>query len=553
MGETSFTLIIDGEEKQVKQGTTFLSLAREAQKDFSDDIVLVSFDNQLRELSKTVQKSGTLTFLTTTSSAGKKAYRRSLLFIMQKAYAKLFAGDGSTVCADYTLGNAMYCHLRGGKKLSQTQLEQLRKEMQVIVDLDEPFEKKSMNTRDAVEYFAAHGMHDKERLFHYRRASRVNVYMMGDYGDYYYGYMVPSTGYLKYFDLQLYEDGFVLVYPDKDAKTVRPFEGSPKFYRTLKESSEWGEMLGVRNIGELNDAIAAGKIQNIILAQEALMEKKIGALAEKIAASGQKKFILIAGPSSSGKTTFSHRLSVQLMAKGLHPHPFPLDDYYLNHDLTPLDEDGNPDYECLEALDVKQLNEDLSNLLLGKTVETPKFNFKTGKREDEGKLMQLGEQDVLVIEGIHGLNDKLSYSIAPEHKFKIYISALTQLNIDEHNYLPTTDGRLLRRIVRDARTRGSGALETIAMWDSVRRGEEKNIFPHQEHADEIFNSALIYELAVLKTYAEPLLFTITPDCKEYQEAKRLLKFLDYFLPLPSETIGSNSILREFIGGGCFRL
>ena len=312
-------------------------------------------------------------------------------------------------------------------------------------------------------------------------------------------------------------------------------------------------MIKMGTIGALNDRIASGEMQQMILSQEALMEERIGKLAETIISTGNRKFVMIAGPSSSGKTTFSHRLSIQLAAKGAKPHPFPLDDYYLDRDKAPKDENGEPDLEALEALDVELFNHDMQELLQGKRVELPVFNFKTGKREYKGRYMQLGPDDILVIEGIHGLNDKLSYSLPAESKFKIYISALTQLNIDEHNCLPTTDGRLIRRIVRDARTRGTSARETIAMWPSVRRGEERNIFPFQDSADVMFNSALIYELAVLKVYAEPLLFAIEKDCPEYLEAKRLLKFLDYFLPMPSEGINQNSILREFIGGSCFQV
>ena len=297
----------------------------------------------------------------------------------------------------------------------------------------------------------------------------------------------------------------------------------------------------------------SGKTQQMILTQEALFEERIGRLAEEINSAKDRKFIMIAGPSSSGKTTFSHRLSIQLAAKGLNPHPFPLDDYYKNRDICPRDENGELDLECLDALDVELFNHDMNELLAGKTVNLPIFNFKTGKREYKDKLMTLGKDDVLVIEGIHGLNDKLSYSLPIESKFKIYISALTQLNIVEHNRIPTTDGRLIRRMVRDARTRGASAKQTIAMWSSVRKGEEENIFPYQEDADVMFNSALIYELAVLKLYAEPILFGIEKDCEEYVEAKRLLKFLDYFIGVGSENIPANSLLREFVGGGCFNV
>lgn len=312
-------------------------------------------------------------------------------------------------------------------------------------------------------------------------------------------------------------------------------------------------MLDVGTIGALNDAVASGRGEQIILLQEALMEERIGSLAAQIAAKKGIKFVMIAGPSSSGKTTFSNRLSIQLLAKGRKPHPISLDDYYDDRERCPRDADGNLDFECLEALDVRQFNEDMTRLLAGEKVDMPSFNFKTGKREYRGRTLQLKENDILVIEGIHGLNDKLSYTLPAESKFKIYISALTQLNIDEHNPLSTTDCRLLRRIVRDARTRGTTAQETIAMWKSVRRGEEKNIFPFQDSADVMFNSALLYEVAVLKVYAEPLLFQIPRDSAEYLEAKRLLKFLDYFLPLPTEGIAQSSLVREFVGGSCFNV
>ena len=312
-------------------------------------------------------------------------------------------------------------------------------------------------------------------------------------------------------------------------------------------------MLDVGTIGALNDAIASGRGEQIILLQEALMEERIGSLAAQIAAKKGINFVMIAGPSSSGKTTFSNRLSIQLLAKGRKPHPISLDDYYDDRERCPRDADGNLDFECLEALDVRQFNEDMTRLLAGEKVDMPSFNFKTGKREYRGRTLQLKENDILVIEGIHGLNDKLSYTLPAESKFKIYISALTQLNIDEHNPLSTTDCRLLRRIVRDARTRGTTAQETIAMWKSVRRGEEKNIFPFQDSADVMFNSALLYEVAVLKVYAEPLLFQIPRDSAEYLEAKRLLKFLDYFLPLPTEGIAQSSLVREFVGGSCFNV
>ena len=364
--------------------------------------------------------------------------------------------------------------------------------------------------------------------------------------------MLPSTGYVKYFDLFPYEEGMILLLPEREEPEKLPeFTPKKKLFQTLMTAREWGMDMGIDTVGDLNDQICQGGIADLILVQEALQERRIGEIARDIARHEGVKFVMIAGPSSSGKTTFSHRLSIQLRTYGLKPHPIGLDNYYLNHDQTPLDDQGKPDYECLEALDVEQFNRDMSDLLAGKEVQLPTFNFKTGKREYNGKITKLGADDILVIEGIHGLNEKMSYSLPAESKFKIYISALTCLNVDGHNRIPTTDGRLLRRLVRDARTRGTSADQTIAMWDSVRRGEEKYIFPFQEEADAMFNSAMIYELAVIKQYAEPLLFNIRQGEPAYHEAKRLLKFLEYFLGVSSEELPKNSLCREFVGGSCF--
>lgn len=560
MAAKMVTLTIHGEKKEYPAGTSFLQIAQDYREDYKDDIVLVLYDTRLRELNKCADKDGTIEFLTTADKTGKKAYRRSVTLLMQKAVHNLWGKEKISVRVKYSIGQGYYCELVRREpdreevvKISGEDIGKLKNEMNQMVDSDITIHKKSINTDEAVTLFHELGMTDKEKLFRYRRSSRVNIYELDHYMDYFYGFMVPSTGYLRYFDVISYADGFVLQFPNQNTKEVAPFAPAQKLFQTLKTSRDWGKMLEIDTIGALNDAIAAGKTQQMILTQEALFEERIGRLAEQIVAAGDRKFVMIAGPSSSGKTTFSHRLSIQLSAKGLNPHPFPLDDYYRNRDECPRDENGALDLECLDALDVELFNHDMNELLAGKTVNLPIFNFKTGRREYKDKLMKLGKDDVLVIEGIHGLNDQLSYSLPIESKFKIYISALTQLNIDEHNCLPTTDGRLIRRIVRDARTRGTSAKETIAMWDSVRRGEEKYIFPFQEGADVMFNSALIYELAVLKLYAEPLLFAIDRDCPEYLEAKRLLKFLDYFLPMPSDGINQNSIIREFIGGSCFNV
>lgn len=542
--------------RSVKEGTTFHALAGDVAQAyperFDGPIMLASFENKIRELSKSIGKSGTLSFETATGKDGKRVYRRSVTFLMEKAVANLWGAQKAQVRVYYSLGQGYYCELEQVDNTKEN-FALLKTEMKRLVEENLAIRKESMKTDYAEAHFMEQGMEQKARLLHYRRSSRTNIYNLDGLLDYFYGYMAYSTGELKTFDVLPYGQGFVLLFPNKNMSQVEPLETSEKLHETLQSSKKWSQMLSVGTIGALNDLIAKGRAEELILTQEALMEDEIGDLAGEIVRSGNKKFIMIAGPSSSGKTTFSNRLSMQLSAKGVRPHPIALDDYYVDRDRCPKDENGEYDFECLEAIDVAKFNEDMCALMRGEEVAMPSFNFKTGKREYRGNTLKLSDRDVLVIEGIHGLNHKLSASLPDESKFRIYISALSQLNIDEHNPLPTTDGRLLRRIVRDARTRNTTARETIAMWDSVRRGEEKYIFPYQDGADVMFNSALVYELAVLKIYAEPLLFQIPKDCKEYTEAKRLLKFLDYFLPMPTEAIGKNSLMREFIGGSCFNV
>ncbi|SDB21558.1 nucleoside kinase [Eubacterium oxidoreducens] len=544
------TVGINGEEKQYESGTTYKELTDEYQSQYKDDIVLVQVDERLKELSQKVKDAKELKFITSMDKAGRKAYRRSMTLMMQKAIFNLSGDDEIGVRVQHSISQGYFCRLTKGDILNEEYLAKVKAEMIRMCKEDIPIKKWNAPTEMVLDLCREWEMHDKERLFHYRRNSRVNVYEIDGYYDYYYGYMVPSTGYLKYFDLRLYEDGFVLLFPDKESKKVAEFKPSHKLFCVLDEAAHWGEMLDCGTLGAFNDAITHGRSRDIMLVHEALMEKKIGEIAEEIMENKNTKFVMIAGPSSSGKTTFSHRLSIQLIAHGIKPHPISLDDFYLDRDKCPVDENGKYDFECIEALNIELFNDVMQRLLTGEEVQMPKFNFMTGKSEKADKL-QLKEDEVLVIEGIHGLNDQLSYTLPSQSKYKIYISALTQLNIDEHNSLSTTDGRLIRRIVRDARTRGVSAKQTIAMWDSVRRGEEKHIFPFQDDADVMFNSALIYELAVLKPYAEAQLFAIERDCPEYIEAKRLLKFLDYVLPLPAEGIPNNSIIREFIGGSCF--
>lgn len=547
------TVKINGQERLFEDGVQYELIAEEYQNECTSQIALVVVDGKIQELMKRVNHDCELEFLTYEDVIGHKAYVRSAVMLMMKAIKDVAGMEAAVnVKVDFTIGAGYYCSFKNGLKLDSQTIEKVKDRMGELADMDMLVTKKAYPADEAVALFKELGMKDKVSLFRYRRSSTINVYCLGDYYDYYYGYMLPSTGYIKYFDLFAYEEGMILLLPEKEEPEKLPqFVPKEKLFRTLMSTAEWGIELGIDTVGDLNDKICQGDISDLILVQEALQERRIGEIARDIARRREVKFVMIAGPSSSGKTTFSHRLSIQLRTYGLKPHPIGLDNYYLDHDKTPLDDQGKPDYECLEALDVEQFNQDMSDLLAGKEVKLPTFNFKTGKREYSGKITKLAQDDILVIEGIHGLNEKMSYSLPAESKFKIYISALTCLNVDEHNRIPTTDGRLLRRMVRDARTRGTSAEKTIAMWASVRRGEEKYIFPFQEEADAMFNSAMIYELAVLKQYAEPLLFNIKKGEPGYHEAKRLLKFLEYFLGVSSEELPKNSLCREFVGGSCF--
>lgn len=555
MDETKLTVTIEGKEYTYEKGTSYRRIAEDFKNSRDHDIVLVTVDGRLRELHHCLKKNCEITFVTTADKIGENAYRRSMLLMMLKAvYHTAGHENVEHVRVQFAVGNGLYCTISGNVEPDEAFLKKVEEKMHELVRRAIPLEKKNIQTDEAIALFSQYGMKDKEKLFHYRRVSRVNIYNLDGFEDYYYGYMVPDTGYLRYFRLQPFDDGFVLEFPDrKQPETIGEFRPQPKLFDVQKETLHWSRLLGITTVGDMNDYFVKKDAGELILTQEAYQEGKIAEIAAEIAANPKKKLVMIAGPSSSGKTTFSHRLSIQLAAHGLKPHPIPVDDYFKNREETPKDENGNYNFECLEAIDTELFNHDMNALLRGERVEMPCFNFVTGKREYRGKIRQLGENDILVIEGIHCLNDALSYSLPKENKFKIYISALTSLNIDEHNRIPTTDGRLIRRIVRDARTRGTSAKQTIAMWPSVRRGEENYIFPYQEDADVMFNSALIYELAVLKMYAEPLLFGIGKDEPEYQEAKRLLKFLDYFVGIPNDSVPVNSLLREFIGGGCFNV
>lgn len=549
------TVKINGEERQYPQGATYEDVANDYQQEYENLIALAARDGKIRELFKKLTRDCEVTFFTLKDDVGNKTYVRSATMLFLKAVFDVYGREAARSCrVEFAIGNGSYISPKGKINATEENAAKIRNRMRELVEAKTPFLKRSYSLDNAMELFRKEGMKDKEKLFRYRRGSFVNIYEMDGYYDYYYGYMLPNAGYVKWFDVIAYEDGFMLLLPDKKNPThVKPFQERKLLFRTLKESEEWGKEIGIETVGDLNDQICRGSLSELILVQEAQQERKIGEIAKSIVDRGGVKFVMIAGPSSSGKTSFSHRLSIQLKTLGKTPHPIALDDYFVNREFTPRDENGDYNFECLEAIDVKQFNDDMCRLLAGERVELPSFNFKTGKREYKGNFKQLGPDDILVIEGIHGLNEKTSYALPEESKYKIYISALTNINIDEHNRIPTTDGRLLRRMVRDARTRGADARRTIDMWASVRRGEEQNIFPFQEDADAMFNSVLIYELAVLKQFAEPLLFQIDKGEPEYYEAKRLLKFLEYFLGVTSESLPNNSLCREFVGGSCFNV
>ena len=484
----------------------------------------------------------------------RKKYRRSLTFLLIVAVRR--RDPSVQLRIQYSIENGYYCEMiKDGKRKKPTEkfLADLAEEMKDMARQNLPIRKVHPFTDDAIRQYREQGLTDKVQILQYWRRDHFASYMLDGYMDYFYGSMLDTTGDLKGFRLEAYQHGFMLLFPKKNKVKADVFHGNDKLFAAFEESAKWGETLGVRTAGEMNEVIASGYAPHVLLVQEALMEAKIARIAEKIVKDKKIRIILIAGPSSSGKTTFSKRLSVQLAAHGKMPYPISMDDFYVNRDDTPRDQNGEFDFEALEALDIPLFNDVMNNLLNGDEVSLPTFNFKTGLREYRGNTLKLKDEDILVIEGIHGLNEKLTSRIPIEAKYKIYISALTQLSIDAHNNMSTADGRLMRRMVRDARTRNTSALETLKRWPSVRRGEEANIFPFQEEADVIFNSSCIYEMSVLKTYVEPLLFQIPKDCEEYEVANRLLRLLDNFLPIPSEQIAINSIIREFIGGGIFQI
>ena len=539
---------------EVKEGTTLSDLAKQVQLPQEPIILLAYMDGKLRELFTPMTKDCHVRFVTLKEQAGYMAYKRTATLMFLKACEDLL-GTGATtkIALDYSIGNSIFCDFLEDRVIDEAFARSIQKRMEELAKANLPITKRSLDTDQAAKYFDRIGFKGKKELFQFRRESKMNIYSLDGYDNYFYGYMAPSTGYISAFLVSAYQHGVVLQIPKrKQTEEIVPFTPQPKLFHVMQRSREWTKTMGVDTVGALNDEITHGNINHLILLQEGLQEKLLADIADEIV-SKNKRIIMIAGPSSSGKTTFYHRLSIQLQIAGLTPHPVSMDDYFLDRELSPRDENGNYNFETIASLDVDLLTKHINQLLDGEEIDVPSYNFITGKREYHGHKLKIGEKDVLVMEGIHGLNGTLTNEIPEDAKYRIYVSALNQINLDEHNRIPSSDGRLLRRIVRDAMTRGNDARETISRWDSVRKGEEDNIFPYQEEADVMFNSAQIYEIAVLKQYAEPLLFAVPRDCPEYQEAKRLLKFLEYFLNIPSEAIPKTSLLREFIGGSCFEV
>lgn len=530
-------------------GSTILEILNTGMEPGEPVIAIV--DGEVEELNKRIHYDVRISPITARNPLGVRTYARSITFLLIKAVEDVFPGARVTI--EHSLNKGLYGEIHYSRKINAEDIKAIKNRMENIVLENEKFEKIKIKKEEALRIFSDYKMDDKLRLLKYIDLPYINLYKCGYLYDYFYGSMVPSTGYLKVFDIMFYDPGFILMYPNEDNPfEIQCFKDLPKLAKVFKETEDWAKILDVADVGALNDKVSTGEIEDIILVAEGLHEKKIASIADKIYENSDKiKVVLIAGPSSSGKTTFSKRLSIQLRVLGLKPYAISLDDYFVNQDNIPLDDNGKPDLESIGALDIKLFNEHLSRLLKGEEVELPVFNFISASREPAGRKFKMDMDTILIIEGIHGLNEALTSSIARENKYKIYISALTQLNIDNHNRIPTTDVRVLRRIVRDNMSRGRSAEATLLTWPQVREGEEVNIFPFQEEADIMFNSTLVYEMSILKKYAEPLLKDIGKNSEAYIEAKRLLTFLGYFITGDEHIIPNNSIIREFIGGSCF--
>jgi uridine kinase len=517
--------------------------------DFSAPIVAAVINNELHELTYPIEMESKVTPVTMDSADGARIYRRSLVFLLEMAFAELFPQAKLTI--DHSLSSGGYFCQVGARAITLSELDALTSHMRALIKEDLPFGRREIPLEEAIQYFKKQKFNDKVQLLAHRPKPYLTMYTLKERMDYMHGYMVPSTGSLKWFELSLINGGFTLHFPRRHAPTsLEPMGDYPKLLAAFRQYGDWLTRLGIDSVGALDDAIAGGRAEEIVLVSEAMHERHLSQIAAQIVESGAS-MVLIAGPSSSGKTTFSRRLSIQLLAHGLSPYPLELDHYFIERSKTPLGKDGQPDYESIDALDLPLLAQNLAGLVGGEKVHLPRYNFKTGMRE-VGDVVQLHKGQILILEGIHGLNPRLIPGPLAGRAFKVYVSALTQINLDRHNRVSTTDTRLIRRIVRDARERGYSATQTISRWESVRRGEKRYIFPYQENCDVMFNSALVYELSVLKSQAEPLLRQVPHGTPEYIEAKRLLAFLEWFLPVDANLIPANSIVREFLGGSSLK-
>ncbi len=544
----------NGRSAEVEPGTTVLEAAKVLGVEMPYGIVSAKVNNVSQGLEFKLYNNKDVEYLDVRDMSGMRTYVRSLCFILCKAVADVF--PHGTIKLEHPISKGYYCKLDIGKPVTIGDIERIKARMHEIVGYDMPFRRHECHTIKAMSLFSSLGMHDKVKLLETSGRLYTTYYSLGDMADFYYGNLVPSTGYVKVFDIVKYYDGILMRIPSRNnPNKLDDFVKQDKMLDVFKQHLHWMDILGLSNVGDLNEAVNKGHATDIINVSEALQEKIFANIADRIAerqnASNPVKIVLISGPSSSGKTTFSKRLSIQLMANGIKPYPLSIDNYFVERLQTPLDEKGEYDYESLYAVDLELFNSQLNDLLSGKEVALPTYNFLTGKKEYRGNKLKVDKNMVLVLEGIHGLNPTLTPHIPDDNKFKVYVSALTSISLDNHNWIPTTDNRLLRRIIRDYNTRGYSARETIHRWPRVREGEEKWIFPYQENADVMFNSALLYEFAVLKRYAEPILSTVPQSCPEYAEAYRLMKFLNYFVQIRDNEIPPTSLLREFLGGSSF--
>lgn len=535
-----------------KRGATLAELFKMLPEWDNPPIMGAVVNGELKELTTKIEMDARVRLVTMQDDDGARIYRRSITFLLEAAFEELFPNTQMTLDHSVSAGG-YYCQVKGGETLSHEQLDRLLTRMRELVQADLPFERQLVPLDEAVTYFESRGLKDKVQLLKYRQKEYLVLYRLGEHRDYHHGYMAPSTGYLQWFGLETIGEGFVLRFPRRGSpKEISPLPSYPKLLSTFRQYGNWLERLGIDSVGALNDSIQAGNIREIILVSEALHDLQIIDISQQIAErSEDSRIILIAGPSSSGKTTFSKRLSVQLLAQGFSPFPLEMDNYFVDREQTPKDENGIYNFESLGAMDTHLLSDHLKRLIRGETVRLPKYDFREGKRK-EGEEIRLRPDQMIILEGIHGLNPQLLPEIDPSATYKIYASCLTQLNLDRYNRISTTDTRLLRRIVRDARERGYTAQDTISRWESVQQGEKEYIFPFQENADKLFNSALVYELSALRKDVEPLLRQVPYGTNEYVEAKRLLAFLEWFLPIETNLIPDNSILLEFLGGSILK-